>query len=130
MAAPTDPRTIGRVPFMDGVARDVYEDADGRPWVTGYDGERIYEVWMMPAGRAGHHETSAAFNTVRTSSSLSGSVRAQPTTRMRSVKRVAWRTSAACHRTCPPSLRRLYATPSWSSTSNRSPMRLRTPSPE
>jgi hypothetical protein len=27
-----------------GVTRDVYEDADGRQWVTGYEGERVSEV--------------------------------------------------------------------------------------
>ena len=29
---------------MDGVTRDVYEDADGRQWVFGYDG-----VWLPSA---------------------------------------------------------------------------------
>ena len=27
----TDPRIVGRVPFVDGATRDVYEDADGPP---------------------------------------------------------------------------------------------------
>jgi hypothetical protein len=39
----------GRVPFVDGVTRDVYEDADGRQWVVGYDGKRVYGVWLPPA---------------------------------------------------------------------------------
>ena len=45
----TDPRVVGRVPFVDGVTRDVYEDADGQQWVVGYEGERVYGVWMIPA---------------------------------------------------------------------------------
>jgi hypothetical protein len=44
----TDSRIIGRVPFADGVTRDVQADADGRQWVAGYDGERVYGVWLMP----------------------------------------------------------------------------------
>jgi hypothetical protein len=45
----SDPRPIARVPFVDGIEREVYEDADGRQWVLGYDGERVYGVWVMPA---------------------------------------------------------------------------------
>jgi hypothetical protein len=45
----TDARLVGRVLFTDGVERDVFEDADGWQWVTSYDGERVYGVWMMPA---------------------------------------------------------------------------------
>jgi hypothetical protein len=41
-------RLVGRVPFTDGLMRDVYQDADGRQWVTGYDGEQVYGVWLMP----------------------------------------------------------------------------------
>ena len=33
------PRLIGRVPFVDGVTRDVHENPDGREWVTGYESE-------------------------------------------------------------------------------------------
>jgi hypothetical protein len=40
---------VGRVPFVDGATREVYEDTDGRQWVAGYDGERVYGVWLMPA---------------------------------------------------------------------------------
>jgi hypothetical protein len=40
---------VGRVPFVDGVTRDVFEDANGRQWVIGYDGERVYGVWLLPA---------------------------------------------------------------------------------
>jgi hypothetical protein len=42
------PRPVGRVPFVDGVAREVYEDADGRQWVVGYEGERVYGVLLVP----------------------------------------------------------------------------------
>jgi hypothetical protein len=31
----SEPRVVGRVPFVDGVTRDVYEGADGRQWVKG-----------------------------------------------------------------------------------------------
>jgi hypothetical protein len=41
-------RIIGRVPFVDGVTRDVYEDTDERQWVIGYEGERVYGVWILP----------------------------------------------------------------------------------
>jgi hypothetical protein len=44
-----EPRIVGRVPFVDSVTRDVYEDADSRQWVVGYDGERVYGVWVTPA---------------------------------------------------------------------------------
>ncbi len=30
------------------MTRDVYEDDDGRQWITGYDGERVYGVWLAP----------------------------------------------------------------------------------
>jgi hypothetical protein len=30
MTQPDDSRVVGRVPFADGVTRDVYEDTDGR----------------------------------------------------------------------------------------------------
>ena len=46
---PDDSRVVGRVPFADGVTRDVYEKADGRQWVAGYGGERVYGVWLPPA---------------------------------------------------------------------------------
>jgi hypothetical protein len=42
MSDAADSRIIGRVQFVDGVARDVHEDADGRQWVVSYDGERMY----------------------------------------------------------------------------------------
>jgi hypothetical protein len=34
---------------VDGVTRAVYEDADGRQWVVGRDGEKVYGVWVRPA---------------------------------------------------------------------------------
>jgi hypothetical protein len=49
MSDANDLRIIGRVPFTDGVVRDVYEDADGRQWVVGHDGEKVYGVWLLPA---------------------------------------------------------------------------------
>jgi hypothetical protein len=49
MSEVTDSRVAGRVPFMDGVTRDVYEDSEGRQWVIGYDGVRVYGVWLLPA---------------------------------------------------------------------------------
>jgi hypothetical protein len=48
MSHDSKPRPVGRVPFVDGVARDVYEDADGRQWVTGYEGERAHGVRLVP----------------------------------------------------------------------------------
>ena len=42
----SDSRVVGRVPFADGVTREVYEDTDGRQWVIGYDRERVYGVWL------------------------------------------------------------------------------------
>ena len=31
------------------LTRDLFEGADGRQWVVGYDGERVYGVWLAPA---------------------------------------------------------------------------------
>ncbi len=49
MSEAAQPRIVGRVPFVDGVTRDVHEDTDGRQWVVGYDGERVYGAWLPPA---------------------------------------------------------------------------------
>ena len=49
MTKPGDSRVVGCVPVVDGATRDVYEDTDGRQWVVGYEGERVYGVWIMPA---------------------------------------------------------------------------------
>jgi hypothetical protein len=46
-----DSCTIARVPFVDGLTRDVYEDPDGRLWVEGYEGERVSQVWVGPADK-------------------------------------------------------------------------------
>ena len=40
MTQPDESRVVGRVPFVDGATRDVYEDADGRQWVSGHDETR------------------------------------------------------------------------------------------
>jgi hypothetical protein len=49
MTQPDDIRIVGRMPFVDGVTRDVYEDAEGRQWVAGHESERVYGVWLLPA---------------------------------------------------------------------------------
>jgi hypothetical protein len=51
MSEVSDSRVVGRVLFVDGVTRDVYKDANGRQWVIGYDGERVYGVWSLPADK-------------------------------------------------------------------------------
>jgi hypothetical protein len=38
MIAMNRPSVVGRVLFVDGIERDVSEDADGRQWVVGYGG--------------------------------------------------------------------------------------------
>jgi hypothetical protein len=48
MSEVTDSRIVGCVPFVDGATREVYEDAEGRQWAIGYDGERVYGVWLLP----------------------------------------------------------------------------------
>jgi hypothetical protein len=45
----TEGRIVGRVLFLDGVTREVYEESQGRQWVIGYCGERVYGVWLKPA---------------------------------------------------------------------------------
>jgi hypothetical protein len=37
---------IGSIPFVDGVSRPVYLDADGRQCVLDDDGKPIYGVWI------------------------------------------------------------------------------------
>jgi hypothetical protein len=49
MTPPNDSRVVGRILFVDGVTRGVYEGYDGRQWVAGYDGECVYGVWLPPA---------------------------------------------------------------------------------
>jgi hypothetical protein len=45
----TPDRAIGSCPFTDGAERVVYEDAEGRQYVLGYDGEPVYGQWLPPA---------------------------------------------------------------------------------
>ena len=49
MTQPDDNRVVGRVPFVGGVSRHVCEDGEAWQWVAGYDGERVYGVWLVPA---------------------------------------------------------------------------------
>jgi hypothetical protein len=42
-------RVIGSRLFTDGVERTVYEDAAGRQYVIGLDGEPVYGEWLLPA---------------------------------------------------------------------------------
>ncbi len=43
---PTPP-PVGRVRGPDGVERDVYEDADGRQYVLGDQGEKVFGLWLL-----------------------------------------------------------------------------------
>ena len=49
MIAQGSDRVPGRRLFTDGVERDVYEDAEGRQYVLGPDGERVVGQWLWPA---------------------------------------------------------------------------------
>jgi hypothetical protein len=40
-------RIIGRVPFTEGIERDVYEDAEGRQYVYGDEG-KVHGTWLPP----------------------------------------------------------------------------------
>jgi hypothetical protein len=42
-------RIIGRVPFTDDIDRDVDEDAEGRQYVHGEGGSKVYGEWLPPA---------------------------------------------------------------------------------
>jgi hypothetical protein len=42
-------RAIGSRTFTDSAERVVYEDAEGRQYVIGYDGESVYGQWLPPA---------------------------------------------------------------------------------
>src|SRR5262245_51745043 len=53
MSEATESRAVGRVPFADGVEREVYEAADGRQWVVGYDGGARVRRLAAAGGRAG-----------------------------------------------------------------------------
>jgi hypothetical protein len=41
------PPPVGRVRGPDGAERDVYEDADGRQYVLGPEGEKVYGLWLL-----------------------------------------------------------------------------------
>jgi hypothetical protein len=45
--AQPDP-VIGRRLFTDGVTRRVHSAPDGREYVIGHDGERVYGTWLVP----------------------------------------------------------------------------------
>jgi hypothetical protein len=47
MSEGAESRVVGHVPFADGVTRDAFEDSDGRQCVAGYDGERVYGLWLL-----------------------------------------------------------------------------------
>jgi hypothetical protein len=42
-------RVIGHRLFTDGIERDVYEDASGRQYAFGPDGEQVFGQWLLPA---------------------------------------------------------------------------------
>jgi hypothetical protein len=42
-------RILGRIPFTDGVDRDVYEDAEGWQYVQDEDGGMVYGTWLSSA---------------------------------------------------------------------------------
>jgi hypothetical protein len=39
---------VAAILFTDGVWRSVHEQADGRQYVIGGDGDRVYGVWFIP----------------------------------------------------------------------------------
>jgi hypothetical protein len=41
------PPPVGRVRGPDGAERDVYEDTDGRQYVLGTQGEKVYGLWLL-----------------------------------------------------------------------------------
>jgi hypothetical protein len=38
--------SLGCRDFTDGTRRPVHADPDGRQWIIGDDGERVYGVWL------------------------------------------------------------------------------------
>jgi hypothetical protein len=44
-------RVAGRRLFTDGIERAVYEGTEGRQYVLGPDGERVYGHWLPPADK-------------------------------------------------------------------------------
>jgi hypothetical protein len=51
---PARGRLIAQVPFIDGVARAVHEESDGRQSVNCDDGKRVYGSVGVETGSAGH----------------------------------------------------------------------------
>jgi hypothetical protein len=49
MLAMNPHRVIGSRLFTDGIERPVSEDAAGRQYVLGHDGELVYGQWLTPA---------------------------------------------------------------------------------
>lgn len=39
---------LAYAPFTDGTFRPVFEEPDGRQYVIGDDGGRVYGVWLKP----------------------------------------------------------------------------------
>jgi hypothetical protein len=48
MAAPAPDPVIGRRLFTDGVTRPAHRGPDGREYVVGSDGRRVYGTWLVP----------------------------------------------------------------------------------
>jgi hypothetical protein len=46
-------RVVGHRLFTDGIERTVYEDAEGRQYVLGPDGERVDGQWLASADEPG-----------------------------------------------------------------------------
>jgi hypothetical protein len=44
------PRVVGRVRGADGAEQDVYEDAAGRQYVIGAQGEKVFGLWLARPG--------------------------------------------------------------------------------
>ena len=42
-------RVVGRRVFTDGTEREVNEDASGRQYIFGPDGEKVFGQWLLPA---------------------------------------------------------------------------------
>lgn len=42
-------RQMGERAFTDGTTRAIFEDADGRQYVRGDEGEPVYGVWLPPS---------------------------------------------------------------------------------
>jgi hypothetical protein len=60
MNAPRSDWVVGRRLFTDGIEREVYEDASGRQYVFGPDGEQVFGQWLYPADEPHTRGSSAA----------------------------------------------------------------------